>query len=296
MYCSLLYWGDDPEGEEILREGRRGKLRRVSFPRASAVAIVDQALCTMLDANFLDDGTLMLLSLLLSLLLFAVGLLILVRRSGRFGRAGKAGVLIGAVGVALLMIASLIQAIFWRSEPSGRCKSVQLVVLNIIPTREVFATIDKDLATAYYHRFFFMQPYDLPGTRIGADPGYCLRKKLGSWGTSLKMFAPEALAEYERCFRNPRTIHASCEDYRAAASIDPVQDKADAVEGRKVGCPLLALWGAAGVMERLYGVERVWHKYEHDVRGRSLDAGHFLAEERPAQTARELSSLNVSAP
>jgi haloacetate dehalogenase len=167
----------------------------------------------------------------------------------------------------------------------------KLAVLDIIPTREVFATVGKDLATAYYHWFFFIQPYDLPETLIGADPGYYLRKKLGGWGTSLETFAPETLAEYERCFRDPRTIHASCEDYRAAASIDLVHDEADAAEGRKVGCPLLALWGAAGVMERLYDVEGVWRKYAHDVRGRPLDAGHFLAEERPAQTTRELSSF-----
>jgi haloacetate dehalogenase len=167
----------------------------------------------------------------------------------------------------------------------------KLAVLDIIPTREVFATVGKDLATAYYHWFFFIQPYDLPETLIGADPGYYLRKKLGGWGTSLETFAPEALAEYERCFRDPRTIHASCEDYRAAASIDLVHDEADAAEGRKVECPLLALWGGAGVMERLYDVEGVWRKYAHDVRGRPLEAGHFLAEERPVETARELSSF-----
>jgi haloacetate dehalogenase len=164
----------------------------------------------------------------------------------------------------------------------------KLAVLDIIPTREVFARVDKKLATAYYHWFFFIQPYDLPETLIGADPGYYLRKKLGGWGTSLETFAPEALAEYERCFKDPRTIHASCEDYRAAASIDLIHDEADAEEGRKVECPLLALWGAAGVMERLYDVEEVWREYARDVRGKPVDAGHFLAEERPEETAREL--------
>jgi haloacetate dehalogenase len=164
----------------------------------------------------------------------------------------------------------------------------KLAVLDIIPTREVFARVDKRLATAYYHWFFFIQPYDLPETLIGADPGYYLRKKLGGWGTSLETFAPEALAEYERCFKDPRTIHASCEDYRAAASIDLVHDETDAEEGRKVECPLLALWGAAGVMERLYDVEEIWREYARDVRGKPVDTGHFLAEERPEETAREL--------
>ncbi len=167
----------------------------------------------------------------------------------------------------------------------------KLAVLDIVPTRHVYATVGKDLATAYYHWFFFIQPYDLPETLIGADPGYYLRKKLGGWGTSLDTFAPEALAEYERCFNDPATIHASCEDYRAAASIDLVHDDADRDEGRKVECPLLTLWGGRGVMERLYDVEAVWRGYADDVRGKPLDAGHFLAEERPEETARELLSF-----
>ena len=164
----------------------------------------------------------------------------------------------------------------------------KLAVLDIVPTRHVYSTVSKDLATDYYHWFFFIQPYDLPETLIGADPGYYLRKKLGGWGTSLDTFAPRALVEYERCFRDPATVHASCEDYRAAASIDLVHDQADWDEGRKVECPLLALWGGRGVMERLYDVKDVWSGYASDVRGGPLDAGHYLAEERPEETAWEL--------
>ncbi len=163
----------------------------------------------------------------------------------------------------------------------------KLAVLDIVPTRHVFGTVGKDLATAYYHWFFFIQPYDLPETLIGADPSYYLRKKLGGWGTSLETFAPTALAEYERCF-DAATIHASCEDYRAAASIDLVHDEADRDEGRKVECPLLALWGGQGAMEEIYDVEAVWREYANEARGEPLDAGHFLAEERPAETAQEL--------
>jgi haloacetate dehalogenase len=161
----------------------------------------------------------------------------------------------------------------------------RLAVLDIVPTRHIFRTVGKDLATDYYHWFFLIQPYDLPETLIGADPVYYLRKKLGGWGTSLDTFAPEALAEYERCF-DAAMIHASCEDYRAAASIDLVHDEAD--DGRKVECPLLALWGGRGVMERTYDVEAVWREYALDVRGRPIDAGHFLAEERPDETVQEL--------
>ena len=167
----------------------------------------------------------------------------------------------------------------------------RLAVLDIVPTRHVYATVGRELATAYYHWFFFIQPYDLPETLIGADPGYYLRKKLGGWGTKLDTFAPEALAEYERCFGDPATIHASCEDYRAAASIDLAHDDADRDEGRKVTCPLLALWGDRGAMGRLYDVANVWREYARDVRGGPIDAGHFLAEERPEETARELANF-----
>ena len=166
----------------------------------------------------------------------------------------------------------------------------KLAVLDIVPTRHVYATVGRDLATAYYHWFFFIQPYDLPETLIGADPAYYLRKKLGGWGTSLDTFAPEALAEYERCF-DGHTIHASCEDYRAAASIDLVHDDADREEGRRIECPLLALWGGLGVMEGIYDVREVWREYANDVQGKPLQAGHFLAEERPEETVRELTGF-----
>jgi haloacetate dehalogenase len=163
----------------------------------------------------------------------------------------------------------------------------KVAVVDIVPTHHVFLTVGKDLATAYYHWFFLIQPYDLPETLIGANPTYYLRNKLGGWGTRLETFAPEALAEYERCF-DAATIHASCEDYRAAASIDLVHDGADMDEGRKVDCPLLAIWGGRGVVDRIYDVESVWREYANDVRGKPLDTGHFLAEERPEETAREL--------
>jgi haloacetate dehalogenase len=163
----------------------------------------------------------------------------------------------------------------------------KLAVLDIVPTHHVFGRVDKELATAYYHWFFFIQPYDLPETLIGANPSYYLRKKLSGWGTSLETFAPDALSEYERCF-DAATIHASCEDYRASASIDLVHDEADLDEGRKVECTLLALWGGRGVMERIYDVEAVWQEYAGNAKGKPLDAGHFLAEERPAETAQEL--------
>lgn len=164
-------------------------------------------------------------------------------------------------------------------------KITKLAVLDIAPTRHVFETTDRDLALAYYHWFFLAQPYDLPERLIGGDPTYYLHKKLGGWGGSMGIFAPEALSEYERCF-DEATIHASCEDYRAAATIDLSHDEED--KGRKLQCPLLALWGARGVVGKLYDAKEVWRSYASDVRGNPIDAGHFLAEEKPAETIREL--------
>ena len=165
----------------------------------------------------------------------------------------------------------------------------KLAVLDIVPTHYVFATADKELATAYYHWFFLIQPYDLPERLIGADPGYFLGKKLGGWGTGIEVFAPEAYAEYERCFSDPKTIHASCEDYRAAATIDLEHDEAD--RDQRVECPLLALWGEKGVVEKLYEVLEVWSEYARNVRGRTLPCGHYLPEERPGETVGELVSF-----
>jgi len=163
---------------------------------------------------------------------------------------------------------------------------MRLAVLDIVPTYHVFKTINQAMATAYYHWFFLIQPYDLPEKLIGANPLYYLHKKLGGWGSGLQVYAPEALAEYERCFQEPAMIHATCEDYRAAASIDLVHDEAD--RQHKITCPLLALWGAKGRVHQAYDVLAVWHDYATEVQGRALPAGHFLAEECPDETVAEL--------
>jgi len=162
----------------------------------------------------------------------------------------------------------------------------QLAVLDISPTRTMFARTNQAFATAYYHWFFLIQPFDLPERLIGADPTYYLERKLGGWGTGLVHFDPRALAEYTRCFSDPATIHASCEDYRAAASIDLDHDRAD--EMKRVECSLLVLWGEKGVVHRLFEPLDDWRAVATDVRGRSLACGHYLAEELPDETLREL--------
>jgi haloacetate dehalogenase len=162
----------------------------------------------------------------------------------------------------------------------------QICVMDIVPTYHMFKTTDQAFATGYYHWFFLIQPYDLPEHLIGCDPDYFLTKKLGQWSAPGAGFAEQALAEYLRCFRNPATIHASCEDYRAAASIVLEHDEADL--NRKIQCPLLALWGNKGFVHRTYDVLHVWRAWAQQVEGRPLDCGHFLPEEAPASVCSEL--------
>ncbi len=162
----------------------------------------------------------------------------------------------------------------------------KLALLDIAPTLAMYERTDMAFASAYYHWFFLIQPYDLPERLIGADPDFYLEKKIGKWSRNDGAFTAAALAEYKRCFRDPATIHATCEDYRAAAGIDLEHDRADL--GRKLACPVLALWGAKGVIERSYPVLEIWRERVRDLRGKALPCGHFLAEEAPAETVAEL--------
>lgn len=165
----------------------------------------------------------------------------------------------------------------------GRVRRV--AVLDIIPTRTVFQRVDKALATNTYHWFFLIQPNALPETLIAGTPDFYLEWTLRKWSRDFGVFAPDALAEYKRCFRDPAVIHATCEDYRAGASIDLEHDETDI--GEKVACPLLALWGAGPITDNA-GVLEAWRERAIDVRGRALDCGHFLAEEKPAETLAAL--------
>jgi haloacetate dehalogenase len=150
----------------------------------------------------------------------------------------------------------------------------------------MYARTDKAFATAYFHWFFLIQPAEFPERLIAADPDAWVERMLGAWSRTASVFAPEAVAEYRRCFRDRATIHATCEDYRAAASLDLEHDQTD--EHQKVTCPLLVLWGAAGIVGRLFDPLALWREKAADVRGRALPCGHFLPEEAPEETLSAL--------
>ncbi len=162
-------------------------------------------------------------------------------------------------------------------------------VLDIVPTATVFATAGQALSTAYYHWFFLTQPDGLPERMIGADARWWLNETLRRWAAPGFTFDPDALAAYEEAFDNPATIHAQCEDYRAAASIDLEHDAVDA--DARIRCPLLVLWGVHGAMHRLYDVLGTWRDEGTDVHGQALDAGHFLPEEAPDATAWAIAAV-----
>lgn len=164
-----------------------------------------------------------------------------------------------------------------------------LTVLDIAPTLAMYEQTNLEFARAYYHWFFLIQPEPLPERLIGADPGFYLREKLRRWSQGRWPFDAAAFAEYLRCFSDPATIHSSCEDYRAAATIDLEHDRADREAGRRVRCPLLALWGERGRVHQCFRPLEEWRRVaEGEVGGRPLPAGHFLPEEVPEDVLREL--------
>ena len=162
----------------------------------------------------------------------------------------------------------------------------RLAVLDIAPTTMMYDTTDMQFATSYYHWFFLIQPAPFPETLIGHDPKFFLESKMRQWGKDRSAITDEAFNDYLRCFSNPDTIHASCEDYRASASIDLEHDAADA--NLKLTMPLLALWGANGMVGNKYDVLAAWCDVAENVSGFAVPGGHYLPEEAPDETYRAL--------
>lgn len=162
----------------------------------------------------------------------------------------------------------------------------RLAVLDIAPTATMYARTDKEFASRYFWWFFLIQPYPLPERLIAGAPEFFLRCHIDGQTSTPGATEPAAFAEYLRCYRNPATRHAICEDYRAAAGIDLVHDAEDS--DRKVQAPLLALWGAQGTVGKLYDVLETWREKAVDVRGEALDCGHTLQEERPDEVLNRM--------
>lgn len=165
----------------------------------------------------------------------------------------------------------------------------RMVLLDIAPTREMYAGTTDAFARSYWHWFFMIQPAPMPERMISADPDGFWKWRCGVPPRRPSIFHPEALADYLAAFRDPETVRAICEDYRAAASIDIRHDDEDG--GAMLACPLLVLWGAQGTVGQCFDVPALWRQRAQDVRGEALPGGHYLAEELPELVAARLLSF-----
>jgi haloacetate dehalogenase len=167
-------------------------------------------------------------------------------------------------------------------------------VLDVVPTGEVWARADAQLALVYWHWSFLAQPAPLPERLINADPGafFDLHVRALGIGVTPGRYPDALVTAYRELLDDPSTVEAICEDYRAGATIDRDHDDADRAAGRRIDCPVLVLWAARGALPRFYpDVLDVWRPWAEHVAGRGLDATHFLVEDQPEEVAKELLAL-----
>ena len=166
----------------------------------------------------------------------------------------------------------------------------KLCTLDIIPTYDMWHGMDYKGAFKVWHWPFLAQPAPLPEMFIEKAPVEYLEWKMASLAKShdLSAFDPRAMDHYRAFISDPTRIHATCEDYRAGWGTDLANDEADFAAGKKITCPLLALWGAKGIPSETTGPLSVWKRWATNVSGGAIDSGHYLPEENPAATAAAL--------
>jgi len=166
----------------------------------------------------------------------------------------------------------------------------RLATLDIVPTYDMWMGMDRNMAMKVWHWPFLAQPAPLPEMLIEKAPVALLEWKMASWtkAKNLSAFDPRAMDHYRASFSDPLRIHAQCEDYRAGQAADFRNDEVDRKAGRAIACPILALWGSAGIPSETSGPLDIWRKWAPQVEGRPIDSGHFLTEENPEVTAAAL--------
>ena len=157
----------------------------------------------------------------------------------------------------------------------------RLAILDIVPTAHIYAHVDKKVATQLWHWFFFIQR--APGPELLMGPSAAQFAAF-----SARPGGDEAAGRaYARTNGTPEAFHAMCEDYRAGAGVDLEHDAADAA--RPIACPTLVLWGKTSPSTAtLFDVAAAWRPEARDVRFGEIDCGHFLPEEKPAETLEAL--------
>jgi haloacetate dehalogenase len=152
---------------------------------------------------------------------------------------------------------------------------------------------------AFWPWSLLAQPAPLPERLISGDPAAVVVDALSNWGSEPSAFPSDVRDAYVAALRDPRAVHAICEEYRAAATLDRTADARDRVAGRRIECPVLALWSADGPLDRWYalagGPLGIWSRWANDLRGRPISGGHFFPEQNPAETVTELRSFFLNA-
>ncbi|HWG81220.1 MAG TPA: alpha/beta hydrolase [Stellaceae bacterium] len=164
----------------------------------------------------------------------------------------------------------------------------RFAAIDIIPTLDVWEGITADRALGGYHWQFLAVPAPLPERMIGADPDFYYEHLLRRWAGERDALDPAAVTDYLGQFHDPAVIAATCADYRAGASTDRADDAEDRARGRKIACPVLALWGRRYLKSSPLPA---WRKWADDVRETALDCGHFIVEEKPEEAAAALLSF-----
>lgn len=162
----------------------------------------------------------------------------------------------------------------------------RLMVLDIAPTLAMYEQTSMEFARAYWWWFWLIQPAPFPEEMVAAAPEVFLRKKIGWDRAGLAPFTDDTYAAYLKNVSDPATMHAMCEDYRAAASIDLEHDRQDRREGKMIRCPLAVQWGAHGVIDRCFQPLDEWRKVATSVTGGALACGHYIPEEVPENFLR----------
>ena len=166
-----------------------------------------------------------------------------------------------------------------------RSKILALSVLDICPTLDMYEHTNKQFAKSYFHWFFLIQPAWLPESMIINDPKKWMKNCLDKWSGNHKFGKVEK--EYLKSFKQKKRIHASCEDYRASASIDLEHDKKD--RNKKLNIPMQVLWGKSGVIGKQFDSLKIWQKYsKKKIYGTGINSGHFIPEQNPKETIKHL--------
>jgi haloacetate dehalogenase len=203
----------------------------------------------------------------------------------------------GALGFGKFMVAGHDRGgrVAYRMALDHPEKISMLAVLDIVPTDIAWDRADDRFALAFWPWSLLAQPEPLPERLILSCPEAMVDNALDAWGSDAEAFPPEVRAAYVDALRDPERAHAICEEYRAAATLDRDHDAADRRSGRRIPCPVLALWSSSGGVASWYSGEGgplgLWRLWADDTRGHELKGGHFFPEEAPEETIAALSAF-----